>query len=83
MAAGWSSMSGDQTSADRNNAAIRSLATVRNLPFIDLHNAMHGNSLTVDGVHLTAAAYGQWRERSAQYLLSAWVHRALWQCCSR
>ena len=44
----------DQASADRNNAAIRSLAAARNLPFVDLRSAMHGDGLTVDGIHLTA-----------------------------
>jgi lysophospholipase L1-like esterase len=61
----------DQASADRNNAAIRSLAAARNLPFIDLRNAMHGDSLTVDGIHLTAAAYRQWREAVRRNIYSA------------
>ena len=61
----------DQHSADRNNAAIRSLATARNLPFIDLRNALHGDSLTVDGIHLTAAAYRQWREAVRRNIYSA------------
>jgi len=52
----------DAASAERNNAAFRALATTRHLPFIDLRSAMHGDGLTVDGVHLTAAGYGQWRE---------------------
>jgi lysophospholipase L1-like esterase len=61
----------DQASADRNNAAIRSLAAARNLPFIDLRNAMHGESLTVDGIHLTAAGYRQWREAVRRNIYSA------------
>lgn len=61
----------DQASADRNNTAIRSLAAARHLPFIDLHNAMHGDSLTVDGIHLTAAAYRQWREAVRRNIYSA------------
>ena len=61
----------DQASADRNNAAIRSLAAARNLPFVDLRNAMHGDSLTVDGIHLTAAAYRQWREAIRRNIYSA------------
>ena len=61
----------DQASADRNNAAIRSLAAARNLPFIDLRNAMDGESLTVDGIHLTAAGYRQWREAVRRNIYSA------------
>jgi len=61
----------DQAAADRNNAAIRSLSAARNLPFIDLRNAMHGDSLTVDGIHLTAAAYRQWREAVQRNIYSA------------
>ena len=61
----------DQASADRNNAAIRSLAAARNLPFIDLRNAMDGESLTVDGIHLTAAGYRQWREVVRRNIYSA------------
>jgi lysophospholipase L1-like esterase len=60
-----------QDSADRNNGAIRSLAAARNLPFIDLRGAMHGASLTIDGVHLTAAAYRQWREAVRRNIYSA------------
>ena len=61
----------DQASADRNNAAIRSLAAARNLPFVDLRSAMHGDGLTVDGIHLTAAAYQQWREAIRRNIYSA------------
>jgi hypothetical protein len=39
------------------HAAIRSLAADRFLTYIDLRKAMQGDGLTVDGVHLTAAAY--------------------------
>jgi len=34
----------EQASADRNNAAIRSLAAARNLPFVDLRSAMNGEA---------------------------------------
>ena len=61
----------DQASADRNNDAIRSLAAARNLPFVDLRNVMHGDRLTVDGIHLTAAAYRQWREAVRRNIHSA------------
>jgi lysophospholipase L1-like esterase len=61
----------DQASADRNNAAIRSLAATRNLAFTDLRKATQGDGLTVDGVHLTAAAYGQWREIVRRNIYSA------------
>ena len=61
----------DQASADRNNAAIRWLAAARNLPFVDLRSAMHGDGLTVDGIHLTAAAYHQWREAVRRNIYSA------------
>jgi lysophospholipase L1-like esterase len=61
----------DQASADRNNAAIRSLAAARNLPFVDLRGAMHGDGLTVDGIHPTAAAYRQWREAVRRNIYSA------------
>ena len=61
----------DQASADRNNAAIRWLAAARNLPFVDLRSAMHGDGLTVDGIHLTAAAYQQWREAVRRNIYSA------------
>jgi lysophospholipase L1-like esterase len=61
----------DQASANRNNAAIRSLAAARHLPFVDLRNAMHGDGLTVDGIHLTAAAYRQWREAIRRNVNSA------------
>jgi lysophospholipase L1-like esterase len=61
----------DQRSADQNNAAIRSFAAARNLPFIDLRSAMHGDGLTVDGIHLTPAAYRQWREVVRRNVYSA------------
>jgi lysophospholipase L1-like esterase len=61
----------DQASADRNNAAIRSLAAARHLPFVDLRSAMHGDSLTVDGIHLTAGGYRQWREAVQRNIASA------------
>jgi lysophospholipase L1-like esterase len=61
----------DQASADRNDTAIRSLAAARNLPFVDLRSAMHGDGLTVDGIHLTAAAYRQWREAVQRNIYSA------------
>jgi hypothetical protein len=61
----------DQASANRNNAAIYSLATTRNLPFIDLRNAMHEDSLTIVGIHLTADAYHQWREAVRRNIYSA------------
>lgn len=61
----------DEGSADRNNAEIHSLATARNLPFIDLHSAMHGGDLTIDGIHPTAAGYGQWREAVRRNIYSA------------
>lgn len=61
----------DSTSADRNNAAIRSLAASKNLPFINLRGAIHGDNRTVDGVHLTADAYRQWREVVRRNIYSA------------
>ena len=61
----------DSTSADRNNAAIRSLAASRNLPFINLRNAIQGDNRTVDGVHLTADSYRQWREVVRRNVYSA------------
>jgi lysophospholipase L1-like esterase len=61
----------DQASADRNNAAIRSLSVTRNLPFVDLRSAMHGGDLTIDGIHPTAVAYRQWRDAVQHNIYSA------------
>lgn len=51
----------DQPSGDRNDASVRMIAGARSLPFIDLRKDLHGSNLTVDGVHLNAAGYDQWR----------------------
>jgi lysophospholipase L1-like esterase len=39
--------------------------------FIDLRSAMHGDGLTVDGIHLTAAAYQQSRKAVRRNIYSA------------
>lgn len=51
----------DQAAADSNNTIIRKVAAANNLDFIDLHNDIRGDHQTLDGIHLNAAGYTQWR----------------------
>ncbi|MGY3549416.1 MULTISPECIES: SGNH/GDSL hydrolase family protein [unclassified Bradyrhizobium] len=61
----------DPASAEKNDAAIRALAAARHLPFVDLRSAMRGESLTLDGIHLSAAGYRQWREAIRRNIVSS------------
>jgi lysophospholipase L1-like esterase len=50
----------DSNVSKKNNAIIRSVASNRSVDFVDLQKAISGEHLTVDGIHLTPAAYREW-----------------------
>jgi lysophospholipase L1-like esterase len=50
----------DSDFSKKNDAAIRSIALSRSVDFVDVQTAVVGEHLTVDGIHLTPAAYREW-----------------------
>jgi len=42
-----------------------------NLDFIDLRNDVRGDHQTIDGIHLNAAGYDQWREAVLSHIRSS------------
>lgn len=50
----------DSDFSRKNDAAIRSVALSRSVGFVDVQAAVAGEHLTVDGIHLTPSAYGEW-----------------------
>jgi lysophospholipase L1-like esterase len=56
---------------DGNDAAIRGIAAKRKLSFVDLRNDISGMGLTVDGIHLNAAGYTQWRDDILSHVRSS------------
>jgi hypothetical protein len=59
----------------QNDAIIRKIAATNNLDFIDLRNDVGGDHQTVDGIHLNAAGYNQWRGGIVPHSLVAWLHQ--------
>jgi lysophospholipase L1-like esterase len=51
----------EPASGDAVDDSIRHSAMTRNLPFVDLRHDINGEKLTIDGIHLNAAGYAQWR----------------------
>lgn len=50
----------DSDLSKKNDEAIRQIASNRSVGFVDLRAAIIGEHLTVDGIHLTPAAYRKW-----------------------
>jgi lysophospholipase L1-like esterase len=50
----------DKLASEEDDAIIKAIAKTKSVQFADLRSAMHGDNLTIDGVHLAPNGYEQW-----------------------